>query len=303
MRQPSAPRRSDRASAGRTRTPAASCQAPPQRFAVSHRSRRLQRSLLAGAAAILALPVGLAATPPAAAWTPRTQLEIAAVAATLLPPDLARQIERHRRSYHEGVAAPFADGDPLRHYKNLDGTGLLDAVVLAEFRAAVDAIRGHQRFADVVFRLGVISHYVADANYPLSSSDSDPLEVQFGADYGRYAETAQRRFAVVFYGLDRHLDRSGDVNALLRRTLARGRDLYPYVGREYRRVGGGSGLGRFDDRSTAFGVAAISFSRAVSDVAVVLRQVWIEAGGADERSPLLARSSGLMLVPRVAAAP
>jgi hypothetical protein len=79
-----------------------------------------------------------AAASPAAAWSPATQVTIAREAARLSPPDLARQIDRHRRAFEEGVA----------------GAGPLDRAALDAVAAAVAAIRGHQPFVEIVRRLG-----------------------------------------------------------------------------------------------------------------------------------------------------
>jgi len=235
---------------------------------------------------------------PAAAWTPKTQLAIAREAARLAPPDLARQIDRHRREFEAGVLAPFDDGDPARHMKNEDGSGTLDRVLADEVAAAIADIRGHRPFADVVRRLGAVSHYLADANNPLATSAADAEEGRYFTDYLHYAETAEPRFPLLFYGIRPGLEARRDVSSVLSETLVRGRELYPMVGREYRRIGYASGRGRFDDRSSAFGVASIAFSRAVSDVVVVLRYVWIKAGGGDDRSRLPAGGTRLLLLPR-----
>src|SRR6185295_5760792 len=125
---------------------------------------------------------------PAAAWTPVTQVTIAREAARLSPPDLARQIEKHRRAYEEGVKAPFADADAGRHMKNPDGSGQLDRAALEAVGAAIAAIRGHQTFEEIVRRLGVASHFVADADDPLAASAADAEEGRYFADYLRYVE-------------------------------------------------------------------------------------------------------------------
>jgi hypothetical protein len=234
---------------------------------------------------------------PAGAWTPETQLAIARNAARLAPPDLARQIERHRRAYEAGVTAPFADADPRRHMVNEDGTGTLDAVVLAEVSGAIEAIRAHRPFEEVVRRLGTVSHFLADANNPLATSGADPEEGRYFTDYLRYADGARGRFAVIFYGVRPGLEARRDLSGFLAETLRRGRELYPVVGREYRRLGFASGNGRFDDRSSAFGVASVAFSHAVTDVAVTLRYIWLRAGGADPRTGLPSGGSRLLQVP------
>src|SRR5947208_5392170 len=98
--------------------------------------RRLLIRLILGVAALFGLESG------ALAWTPATQAVIAREAAHLSPPDLARQIEKHRRELEAGVGAPFADSDAARHMKNPDGSGSLDRVIEAEAAKAVAMIQG-----------------------------------------------------------------------------------------------------------------------------------------------------------------
>src|SRR5690606_26320159 len=74
-----------------------------------------------------------------------------------------------------------------------------------------------------------------------------------------------------------------DVDRLIADGLARGRAAYPGIGAEYRRIGFGPGIRNFDDRSSAFGIAALSYSGAVTDAARLFRYIWIAAGGADPR--------------------
>lgn len=64
-----------------------------------------------------------------------------------------------------------------------------------------------------------------------------------------------------------------DVDRLISQALVRSRNLYPAVGREYRRIGWAVGRERFDDRSTAFAAASLGYSHAVSDVTRLFRYV------------------------------
>lgn len=237
-------------------------------------------TLRVAAAAVLA-----AALLPAAsgAWTPKTQLLIAERAAAIAPTDLRRQIDKHIAEFRRGNAASFRNGDAHSHYKNGNGGGSLDARILAETERAVAAIRGHRPFRDVVYQLGLLSHYIADANNPLNTAEKDPLEERYSPDYLGYVEGAQDRFALVFYGEGRDLAEPAALAPLVDRTLDRGRRLYPSIAREYRRVGGPPGQAKFDDKSVAFAVGSLALSHAVSDVGAVFRYVWIEAGGADRR--------------------
>ena len=177
---------------------------------------------------------------------------------------------------------PFSDTDATRHYKNDDGTGQLDRVIEGEVRHLVAMIERHEPFENVSRQAGRIAYYVVTANNPLNTSASDRYESQYFKDYAAYVESASPRLPVIFYGLDQMLE-AGDLRAFLARILERGRVLYPLVGKEYRRIGQLPGSRYFDDRSTAFGVSSVAWSRAASDVALVLRYAWIQAGGADQR--------------------
>ena len=247
---------------------------------------------------LLVLLAPLGAATPLAAWTPASQLAIAADAARFGPPDLYRQVARHAEDYRRGALSAFEDREPAHHMKNGARDGELDQVVLAEAQRAVELVRAHRPFAEVVFQLGRLAHYVADADNPLNTARFDPAEARYFRDYLQYVESAEARFAVVFYGLDPDLDRRGGLARMVERTLARGRALYPSIGREYQRIGFASGRLAFDDRSTAFAIAALSYSHAVTDVAGVLRWVWLAAGGADSRPTLPAAGGELLVMPR-----
>ncbi len=219
-------------------------------------------------------------------------------AAQLAPPDLARQLVRRRAAYLSGVVRPFSDSDPARHHQSADGSGGLNAALEEAVAQAVTAIRTHRPFDEIVASMGVAVHFVADADNPLAASADDPEVGRYFVDYLRYAETAEPRFPLVFYGLQPGLDRSADVSAVVAAALRRGRELYPMIGLEYRKIDFASGIGRFDDRSTAFGVASVSFSHAVTDEAVVLRYIWLRAGGGDQRTSLPANGTKLLRLPR-----
>ncbi len=255
------------------------------------------------AALLCAAALGSVAPAPACAWTPRTHQTIAWEAARLAPPDLARQLIKRRASYLAGVVQPFDDADPARHRQDADGSGGLAAALEDAVAQAVAAIRTHRPFDEIVFRMGVAAHFMADANNPLASSNADPEAGRYFVDFLRYAETAEPRFPLVFYGLRPDLERSPGVAGLLADTLRRGRALYPLIGLEYRKIDFASGIGRFDDRSTAFGVASIAFSHAVTDVALVLRTIWLRAGGGDDRTGLPAVGTRLLLLPRAGLPP
>jgi hypothetical protein len=227
---------------------------------------------------LLALPLAsvLAATSagaPAWGWSRDTLLALVDDAADYAPPDLRRQLERHEKHYREGVltAMRSVGGEPI-------ATAVRDAAA-----AAVRAIEEHEPFAQIVPRMGAAAYLVAIANDPLLVGDGDADERRYAEDWSRYVESARPRFAVTFEGAGRDVQRPDQLDALVRTAFERGRRFYPFLGREYRRIDFASGVARFDDRSTAFGLGTLSYSHAVSDIIATLRYIWLRSGGADRR--------------------
>lgn len=222
-------------------------------------------------------------------WTPGSQEAIALDAARLAPPDLYRQLRRNRAAYLQGVGDPVRGEKPEYHVKNPNGSGRLDEVIGQSVENAVLAIQLHRPFNEVAYRLGLVSHYLADLNFPLNLADEDPEERRYFADFAHYLESVDPRLGVVFYGFRSRPSAEGWLSGLLGESLARGRELYPKVGLEYRRVSFARGSTAFDDRSTAFAVAALARSHAVSDIADMLRYIWLSAGGTDTRKQVPSR--------------
>lgn len=242
----------------------------------------------------LAIVLGLLLVAPLAlGWTPESHQAIALDAARLAPPDLYRQLARNRAAYLQGVTDPFRDGSPELHEAG-GANGRLDAAVLQSVDNAIKSIELLRPFNEIAYRLGVVSHYLADANDPLALADDDRDETRYRRDFQRYLESAEPRYRVVFYGFRPGVGERRDVESLLATTLHRGRRFYPLVGREYRRIGFASGVRGFDDRSTAYAVASLSRSHAVSDIAEMLRYIWLSAGGIDTRTRIPQRGENVI---------
>lgn len=246
-------------------------------------------------APVLATGLATGLVAPAAAWSPALQEAIAADAAKLAPPDLARQLLRHSDALVAGAREPFGEGRPERHYRHADGDGALDSALAEEIQGAIDAIRDRRPFAEISRRFGRIAHWTGDLANPLNAAESDPEERRYFRDFLAYVESARPRFAVVVYEQRPPLASTADVERLIAEALARGRVWYPAIGKEYRRIEFGVGSRRFDDRSTAFGLASLAYSSAVTDAARIFRHVWIAAGGADPR-PVFARTRDRVLL-------
>jgi hypothetical protein len=227
----------------------------------------------------------------ASAWTRVSDERIAKKAAALAPPDLRMLLERFDGDYRLGLEQAQADeGSVAHHYFVLSRDGLLREKIERETRGAIEAIRRGEPMAMVVQRLGIVAHLVSDANNPFHVANDDPRMSESHNDFEQYFERRLTKFPTVFYGLDRQFL----LGAFLDRTFARSAKFYPLVRDEYFRNGVRRSSADFDDRSTAFGVASVSYSRAVTDLVNVYYYIWKEAGG-DVRSAALMREGNLQL--------
>jgi hypothetical protein len=227
----------------------------------------------------------------ATAWTRTSDERIASKGAALAPPDLRMLIERFELDYKQGLARAQADeGTESHHYFLMSREGRLRERIERETRSTVDAIRKGDPMGSVVERLGGLAHLVADANNPFHVANSDARLIASKDDFELYFERRLPKFPTVFYGLDPQFR----LAPYLDRTFARSAKFYPLVASEYFRDGQRRTSAAFDDRSTAFGVASISYSRAVTDVVNLYYFIWKEAGG-DVRSAVVMRDGNLLL--------
>ena len=243
----------------------------------------MKRSLLALLLTTIAFP--------AAAWTKAADQRIAMKAAQLAPADLRQLLLQFEADYKAGLADAREDeGTEAHKYFVLSRTGRLRDRIDRETAATIAMIRKGDPMREVITRMGVLAHLVADANNPFHISNDDADLGLSQKDYEQYFERRLPKFPTVFYGLDPNFRPL----AYFDRTFARSARFYPLLRQEYFRFGQRRTSSEFDDRSTAFGIASISYSRAVSDLVNLYYYIWREAGG-DVRSTTVMRSSTLLL--------
>ncbi len=230
---------------------------------------------------------------PVHAWTRAVDQKIALKAAALAPADLRGLIEQFDADYKAGLARALdEEGHDTHRYFVLSRQGKLREKITAESNATVAMIRKGLPMRQVIERLGYISHFVADANNPFHVANDHPELNSAQDDFERYLERRLSKFPTVFYGLDDKFR----LSTYLDKTIARASSFYPLMHEEYFRGGTLRSSSEFDDRSTAFGVASVSYSRAVTDVVNLYFHIWREAGG-DVRSARVLRGGNLLRNP------
>jgi hypothetical protein len=213
------------------------------------------------------------------AWTRTSDQQIGVRAAQLAPRDLRLIIYRFHNQYAAGIDRGLAEESADRHRVHLRDR------IEKETAAIVMLLRTKQPMQQVVFRLGVLAHLVGDANNPWHVATDEELESSH-LDFEHYFERRMERFPTVFYGLDSRFA----LPQYLDRTLHRTAGYAPLMTEEYFRGGSRHTSSEFDDRSTAFGVASICYSHAITDIVNVDYYIWREAGG-DVRSAASMRAA------------
>lgn len=225
------------------------------------------------------------------AWTRTSDERIAAKAASLAPPDLRLILQKFETNYRNGIAIAQGDeGSDTHHAFVLSRSGRLRERITAETAKVITMLRTRAPMASVAERIGVLAHLVADANNPFHVANDDPRLDPAHDDFEQYFERRLAKFPTVFYGLDER----PDVNAIVDRALARTRRFYPLMDSEYLYDGELQSSEGFDDHSTAFGVAAVCYSHAVTDIVNLEYYIWREAGG-DVRAASALREGNLVL--------
>jgi hypothetical protein len=227
----------------------------------------------------------------AGAWTHASDLRIAKKSAALAPPDMRLLIERYAAEYERGLQrAEAEEGTAPHHYFVLSRSGRLRDQIQEETAATIAAVRGNKPMSELVERLGSLAHLVADANNPFHVSNGDPRLALVHDDFEQYFERRMSKFPTVFYGLANDFV----LGTYLDKTFSRSARFYPLMSEEYFRNGEEHTSAQFDDRSTAFGIAAVSYSHAVTDLVNLYYYIWREAGG-DVRSASVMRSGNLTI--------
>jgi len=209
------------------------------------------------------------------AWSDGTIRWVAWNAVEFFPPDLKHQVEKHHERYDEGIRRGLKAPPSWR----AAAPGSLREAFESHVVFCSQSLRTPIPLDDLVEELGVLAVRVLDANDPLAVEHADPEEPRYAAAYVSYVDSILPRVRLVYYGQNGGLIYGHDVRSAVAETLRRSSELYPYVGEEFYRTGTLRDWRSFDDRSVAFGVAAISLSWGLTDLANLASFVWHAGGG------------------------
>jgi len=232
-----------------------------------HRAESRRRAARARAAVVLAATLCLG-------WSDATTRWVAWSAVEFFPSDLARQVRRNHIRFEAGLSRGLQAPPSWR----AGPPGSLREALEAQAIHCAAALQEPVPLESLVEDLGLLAVLALDANDPLAVSHGDPREPRYADGYHRYVDSIRGRVRLVYYGRDHGLLADGP-GGTVRAAMTRSQSLYPFIGDEFYRTGNLRSWREFDDRSVAFGVAAVSLSRGLTDLANLAGFVWTRGGG------------------------
>ena len=208
-------------------------------------------------------------------WSGSTVHHVAWTAVDFFPADLASQIRRHDDRFNAGIRRGLAAPPAWR----AGPPGSLQGALEAQVHSCAADLRKPVPLADLVEEIGVLSVLVLDVNDPLAAIHDDPREASYAAAYQSYVNSVLKKLRLVYYGQNHDLIYRGAITATIDSAFARSGSLYPFIGEEFYRTGELRDWRVLDDRSVTFGVAGVSLSRALTDLANIVSYVWRQGGG------------------------
>jgi len=217
---------------------------------------------------------------PAWAWTDATRRRMVDDAIRMSPPALATVLERYRSDLVHGMSDPARAESGEDHRQHVSGTyGGAAGKIAFHSEQAVKIIGQPGRLRLAVYALGTAAHYVADVNFPLNCISGPVGDPVFYGDYARYSEKMMRHFPVV---LDRKPTPDLDRNSLEvfgKKAAQRSSQYVAPIQAAYTPGGKPRSAAAFDEKSIPFGVASLSYSQTVNDIARLWAHLWNRAGG------------------------
>src|SRR5256885_8587606 len=134
----------------------------------------------------------------AQSWTDATRSRMVKDALKVSPPALREILVRYEKNLVRGMLDPSLHESEEVHFQLADGKGGLAAVAIdRKVRDIRGLLVGRAPFSRVTYEMGVLSHLVADVEFPLNASDADPREPLYRDAYRQYIERVLGRIPFV----------------------------------------------------------------------------------------------------------
>jgi hypothetical protein len=208
----------------------------------------------------------------ACAWTETSYLGIVADARGLMPENIRWILEKYQGQLINGVRSGLPD------YSTRSD---LTKAILELSNQSVGMIKKDRKYSDAAFAMGRMAKLVAVLNHPLG-----PFETikkgSWRTDYDIYLEKQRQHFRIRWTGVGSRPGTEPQLNGLLdesvRKTIRTSRILLDTF------ETGSIPIGSYDTQSIPFGIASITYSRAVTTTALTWLYIWDCAGAINRRT-------------------
>ncbi len=148
----------------------------------------------------------------------------------------------------------------------------------------IEDLKGFPNFKVVIERFLKIFHLFAQlddfSSFIKFSGKNYPQE--YALDFERFLNLKRDKFVPIFYGFSRDLFLKSDPDSFLNSIWERNEKFYSNLILQYEK-GGNSYT--FDERSAAFGIASIMFSRTITDTVNIIVYIWWKSNGDISKTP------------------
>src|SRR5262250_21653 len=126
---------------------------------------------------------------PAQSWTNATRARMIKDALKVSPPALRQVLQHYEKDLVRGMLDPSRHESEEVHFQLADGKGGLAGVAIDRKVRDIRELLGRRApFGKITYEMGVLSHLVADVEFPLNASDADPREPLYRNAYAQYIE-------------------------------------------------------------------------------------------------------------------
>ncbi len=203
----------------------------------------------------------------AGAWTETSTRAITNDAKKLMPVNLQKIFQRHNQDFISGHRQKPPTGKSREE---------LIAIILKEADAVINLISKQNAFSEASRRMGRISRIITVLNTPLDSHVL--LKNEFWrTDYDIFLQKNQKDFRVRWYGIQSRPRSIEQLETLLRSSAEKMKKVAGILTKTLEKEG--KPISSYDVRSVPFGVGSISYSNAVSNIAMSWLYIWDRSGG------------------------
>lgn len=234
----------------------------------------------AGIRAAAALALACLAARDASAWPSSLMQSLSRDARRLLPPSLARLMAEREPQIFE-AAARFPPELSQAVWADLSVGQLRPGTVAAlDARAGevVSLFRG-QRVSEGVVRLGALLRIPADLADPVLTAGPEGYPAGVTQQYYAFVQASLDKIPVVLDDPSALKLRRSGLPGYWQKILGRSRDQSPVIRTELFQNGRVVDYRTIDYRSPVFGVASLSYSRAVTAIAATWLALWRDSRG------------------------